>query len=259
MTDGTPIGEQAVQVAVADGVATVMLNRPHVLNALNHALRDGLIAAFETLGADAAVRVIVGEGAGRALSAGQDQKEAAMLDTEGAARRIAAYAALSRVIRALEKPLVAKMRGHAAGAGLQIALLSDLRIAGVSAKLGMTELKVGSVAMMGSALLRLLVGEAVMRRLILMADFIPADEARACNLVDEVVADDALDGRVAEIAARLKSYSPVAVRLTKRWWRTMADDVFERLAVESKASHAENHASGGLAAGAKVFLSTKRV
>ena len=247
----------AVRVVADGAVARIQLNRPRVLNAFNHDLRENLVAAVHKVHADDAVRVVVIEGEGRAFSAGQDQKEAATMDAEGAQRRMNAYSALFAGIRQLEKPLIAKIRGHAAGAGLQLALLSDLRIAGVSAQLGMTELKVGSVPMMGSAVLKILAGDAVMKRMVLMADFIPAAQALSYNLLHEVVPDDALDERVAEIAARLAAYSPVSMRLTKQWWRTLSDDVFEVLARESHKAHAENFAAGGMSEGARAFLKSK--
>src|SRR6185369_17838789 len=95
----------------------------------NHEQRTNLETAFRALDADDAVRVVVLTGSGRAFCAGQDQKESASMDSDGAHRRILGYASLYRTIRKFSKPIIARVHGYATGAGLQLALLSDLRIA----------------------------------------------------------------------------------------------------------------------------------
>ncbi len=246
-------------VAVEGPVATVTLSRPEVLNAINHEQRSNLARAFAALDGDADVRVIVVAGAGRAFCAGQDQRESAAMDAHGAARRIEGYAALYRVMRGMTKPLVARIQGYSTGAGLQVALLCDLRIAGPGAKLGMTELNVGSAAIMGSAFLLPLIGEAAMRRLVLLSDFVGAQDALAMNLVHQVLADDAaLDERIAQIAAGLASRPPLGVTLTKEWWRIMGDAQFEAAMAHARAAHARNYAAGGLSKGAQRFVEGAR-
>jgi len=246
-------------VAVDGPVATVTLNRPEVLNALNHAQRANLEHAFKALDADMEVRVIVLTGAGRAFCAGQDQKESAAMDAHGAARRIEGYASLYKVMRALRKPIIARIHGYATGAGLQLALLSDLRIAGPAARLGMTELNVGSAAIMGSAFLLSLVGEAAMRRIVLLSDFLGAQEARSLNLVHEVLPDDgALDARVTAIAQGLAGRPPLGIALTKQWWRVMGDAQFDAAMEHARQAHATNYAAGGLSQAAKNFVAGAR-
>lgn len=250
---------ETLAIRVDGAIATVTLSRPEVLNALNHAQRANLELAFQALDADAAIRAIVLTGAGRAFCAGQDQKESAAMDAHGAARRIEGYASLYRVMRGLSKPLVARIHGYSTGAGLQLALLSDLRIAGPAAKLGMTELNVGSAAIMGSAFLRPLVGEAAMRRIVLLSDFLGAAEALSLGLVHEVLPDDAaLDARVHEIATGLAGRPPLGIALTKAWWRTMGDAEFEAAMDHARQAHAKNYAAGGLSEAAKSFVSGAR-
>lgn len=246
-------------VDVTERIATVTLNRPDVLNAMNHAQRANLELAFKALDADPGVRVIVLAGAGRAFCAGQDQKESAAMDAHGAARRIEGYASLYKVMRGLSKPLIARIQGYSTGAGLQLALLCDLRLAGPAAKIGMTELNVGSAAIMGSAFLLPLIGEANMRRLVLLSDFIGAQQALDMNLVHEVLADDAaLDARVAEIAKGLAGRPPMGVALTKEWWRVMGDAQFEAAMDHARRAHAKNYAAGGLSEAAKSFVAGAR-
>lgn len=260
MTQMTIAGVTDTLVVDATGpVATVTLSRPQVLNAINHAQRANLELALKALDADAAVRVIVLAGAGRAFCAGQDQKESAAMDAHGAAQRIEGYASLYKVMRGLSKPLVARIHGYATGAGLQLALLSDLRIAGPAARLGMTELNVGSAAIMGSAFLLPLIGEANMRRLVLLSDFVGAQDALALGLVHEVLPDDAaLDARVKAIADGLAGRPPLGIALTKEWWRVMGDAQFDAAMDHARQAHAKNYAAGGLSAAAKSFVSGAR-
>jgi enoyl-CoA hydratase/carnithine racemase len=178
------------------------------------------------------------------------------MDHAASAQRIDDYMALYRTLRALRKPLLARINGVAAGAGLQIALMCDLRIGSTAARLGMTELKVGSVAVTGSALLRLHVSDAVMRRMVLLAEVLDAAQSLALGLLHEVCAHEALDARVAALCAQLAALPPTPLGLTKQWWSGMTDAAFEQAAAAAKAAHAENFASGSYSAGARRF--TKR-
>src|SRR5262249_28825707 len=158
------------QTDLVDHVATVALERPAVLNALNQEQRRNLELLFRALEVHDQVRVVVLRGAGSSFCSGQDQRETARMDAEAAAQRVEEYVAAYKALRALGKPVIARLHGYTSGTGLQLALLSDLRIATTGARLGMTELNVGSTAILGSALMRATVGEAVMRRLVLLAD-----------------------------------------------------------------------------------------
>lgn len=250
---------ETLVVEVASSVATLTLNRPNVLNAINHEQRQNLQFAFKALDADADVRVIILQGAGRAFCAGQDQKESARMDAHGASRRIEGYASLYATVRGISKPLIARINGYCTGAGLQLALLSDLRIASGVSKFGMTELNVGSAAIMGSAFLISVIGEASMRRLVLLSDFVPADEALTMKLVHEVLAADQLDARIQQIATGLVGRAPLGIALTKEWWRLMGDDAFNAAMEHARMAHAKNFAAGGLSAGAAKFVSREKV
>jgi len=247
-----------LHVDVQDKIATLTLDRPQVLNALNHQQRANLEAAFKALEADEAVRVIVLRGNGRAFCAGQDQKESATMDAAGAHRRIEGYSSLYTLMRSLSKPIIARLHGYATGAGLQLALLSDLRIASDDTKVGMTELNVGSAAIMGSAFLLPLIGEAEMRRLVMMSEFVPADKALAMKLVHEVLPADELDARVMEIATKMAGWPALGIALTKEWWRKMGDELFQASLDQARQSHARNFAAGGLSHGARKFLERAR-
>lgn len=250
---------ETLAVDVVDNIATLTLNRPNVLNAVNHEQRQNLQLAFKALDADPDVRVIILQGAGRAFCAGQDQKESASMDARGASQRIEGYASLYATVRSISKPLIARINGYCTGAGLQLALLSDLRVASDVAKFGMTELNVGSAAIMGSAFLMPVIGEASMRRLVLLSDFISASEALTMKLVHEVLAPGQLDARIQQIATGLVGRAPLGIALTKEWWRLMGDDEFNAAMDHARKAHAKNFAAGGLSAGAAQFVSREKV
>ena len=247
-----------VTLHVERASALITLDRPKAMNAFNAEQRKLFRAALLEADANEAVRVIVVTGRGKAFCAGQDQYESAAMDAAGSAARIESYLDLYRIFRALKKPVIARINGVAAGAGLQIALLSDLRIASTQARFGMTEFKVGSAAIVGSALLWPIIGEAATKRLVLLAEIASAEQSLALGLVHEVVADDALDARVAECSALMAGWSETSVAITKGWWKEMGDELFEKACDAARQGHATNFASGAYSAGAKKFTSRKR-
>ena len=247
-----------LSITLNGAVATLEMNRPQVMNAFDRAQRHRLDTALRALDVDDTVRVLVLTGRGRAFCAGQDQHESAAMDAAASAQRIDDYMALYRTLRALRKPIIARVNGVAAGAGLQIALMADLRIASAAARIGMTELKVGSVAVTGSFLLQAHVGEAAMRRLVLLAEVLDAQQSLQLGLLHEVHAEDALDARIAALGAQLATLAPGPLALTKQWWSAMSNDAFEAAAAAAKAAHAANFASGTYSAGAQRFSRRSR-
>jgi len=211
-----------------DKVAWLTLNRPNVLNAINSEMRQRLTSLLQEVDQDSGVRAIVLGGAGRSFCAGNDLRESANDSIEISLRNSEEYFLLYDTVRKLTKPLILRIHGHCTGAALQIALLADLRIGGSDAKIGMTELNVGMPVVIGSSLLMAVVGETVMRRLILLADFVPAGQALTYNLLHEVVANDSLDMRVTEIANGLAERSPAAIRLTKAWWNEITSPLIDK-------------------------------
>jgi enoyl-CoA hydratase/carnithine racemase len=240
-------------IEIAGPVATITMHRPQVMNAFDRAQRHRLDEALRALDASDDVRVLVITGRGRAFCAGQDQHESAAMDAAASGRRIDDYMALYRTLRALRKPIIARVNGVAAGAGLQIALMCDLRIGSTAARIGMTELKVGSVAVTGSFLLQAHVGEAVMRRLVLLAEVLDARQSLELGLLHEVHAETALDERIAALGEQLAALPPGPLGLTKQWWSAMSEQGFEAAAAAAKAAHASNFASGTYSAGAQRF------
>lgn len=241
-----------------DSILTLSLNRPEVLNAFNQEMRIALARALREADGDDTVRVIVLEGRGRAFSAGQDQRESATMADEQARARLDAYAEVADALRSCSKPIIAKIHGYAAGSAFQMALRADLRIAGTSARMGLTELNIGSVALNGSTIARQVLGEATMKRLVMTAELIDAAEAYRLNAVHEVVPDEQLDSRVAAIAGFLAGHDRFAVAVTKRWWQQMTEDELSRSREYAYSGHAANFEQGTSRRGAKKFVEGKR-
>ena len=207
----------AVLVRVDDGVMQITINRPDKLNAFNTEVRGGMISALTEAAASDDVRVIVIGGNGRAFSAGADVQEIRNRDHTGIDVDGEFYR-LFRLVHESPKPVIARWHGYVAGAALQISLLCDLRIAAENARIGMTEVNLGMPVLIGSALLSAVVGDGAMRRLILYADFVDGTEAHRMGLATEVHSEDFLEARIDEVARRLVSRNPEALRVTTLGW-----------------------------------------
>ncbi|MFC2015551.1 enoyl-CoA hydratase/isomerase family protein [Chloroflexota bacterium] len=253
------MGSDQLLVEVEDKIARLTLNRPEVLNALSHELKSSLAAALTQANSNPDVRVVVLQGAGdRAFSAGQDLSETRDLDEEGARHWIDGYDRLYSAIREMDKIVIAKINGYAVGAGFQLTLLSDLRIASDSAKVGMTEVNAGLPCITGTGLLWPIAGEADARRLVLTGDLVDAIEAKAMGLVHEVVAKGELSDRVDELASRLTEKAPGAIKLTKEWCRMQGEDNYRRTIQHALEAHASAYGSGEPAEYMSRFLKKKR-
>ena len=250
--------ERLVEVSTAGAIGYVTLNRPRVLNALNHDLRVELIRQLGVLNEDDTVRVVVLRGSGTSFCAGQDQRESAGMAADGAAQRITDYGELFQVVREMKKPTIARLEGYAAGAGLQLALHCDLRIASETAQLGMTELAVGSACITGSIALTFAAGIAVTRELIMLGGFIPAGKAHRLNLITEVCVPEELDERITNISSGLADSPPLAIELTKRWWRDSTQEQYDASIRHAHEAHAENYASGNLTKAAEQFVGKRK-
>jgi enoyl-CoA hydratase len=200
--------------SIESGIATVTLNRPKVLNALNAQMLVELDEEFASLALDRDVRVVLLTGAGeRAFAAGADIAELAQADAktgESLARR--GQGVFGRIER-LGKPVLACINGFALGGGCELAMACTLRLASETAKLGQPELNLGILpGYGGTQRLPRLVGQGAALKMILTGAMVPASEALRIGLVDEVVAPDRLMPRARELAAQIASMPPLAVR-----------------------------------------------
>jgi enoyl-CoA hydratase len=205
---------ETILVGVRDGVATVTLNRPQVLHALNAMVFDELERVFVELTATDAVRVVVVTGSGeKAFAAGADIREIAAADAslgELLARR---GQGVFRQIETCGKPVIALVNGFALGGGCELAMACTIRIASETAKMGLPEIKLGLIpGYGGTQRLPRLVGTAAALKMILTGEMVGAAEALRLGLVDEVVAPERLTARGEELATAIAGAAPLAVR-----------------------------------------------
>ena len=205
---------ETIDLDRTEGVATITVNRPDSLNALNTETLEALEEALDDA-RDARALVLTGAG-DDAFVAGADIAYMAELSVAEAQ----AYAELGhRVTDAIETfpaPVIAAVNGYAFGGGCELALASDLRVASERAVLGQTEIELGIVpGWGGTQRLSRLVGDERARRLVFFGERVDAQDAHQLGLVGEVVAHDELDGRVADMAAELAAKPKHALRAAK--------------------------------------------
>lgn len=218
-------------------VATVTINRPEVLNALNARVFDDLERAFTTLAADPSIRVVLLTGTGeKAFAAGADIKELALTDDASGERLALRGQAVMALMESSGKPVIACINGFALGGGCELALACTLRIASESARLGQPEAKLGLIpGYGGTQRLPRLVGPSAALRLILTADIIPAAEALRIGLVDEVVPAAALLDTARTLALKIAAQAPLAVAASMEAVRQGGDlPLGEALALEAR-------------------------
>jgi 2-(1,2-epoxy-1,2-dihydrophenyl)acetyl-CoA isomerase len=198
---------ETIQFAVADGVATLTLNRPDRLNSFTVDMHGEVAAALDQVERDAAVRTLVLTGAGRGFCAGQDLSDRAVAPGGDAVDLGASvelyYAPLIRRLTGLPKPVIAAVNGVAAGAGANIALACDIVIAARSAKFIQSFANIGLIPDSGGTwVLPRLVGQARALGLALTGEPLPAEKAEAWGLIWKCVDDDALVAEVGALADR---------------------------------------------------------
>jgi len=208
-----PVNYETLLCEVHGQIATVTLNRPKVLNALNAQVFDELEAVFTALSKDSTVRVILLTGAGeKAFAAGADINELAATDAISGEAKARRGQAVFRLIETCGKPVIACINGFALGGGCELAMACTLRLASETARLGQPEVKLGLVpGYGGTQRLPRLVGRSAALRLMLTGEMIGAAEALRIRLVDEVVSAERLIVRANELADAIVSMAPLAV------------------------------------------------
>jgi 2-(1,2-epoxy-1,2-dihydrophenyl)acetyl-CoA isomerase len=202
-------------VETQGGVRVLTLNRPDVLNAFNAEMGAALIDALRDAERDAEVRCVLLTAAGRGFSAGQDLREAPPGSLGDVLRT--RYNRIVLHMRAMEKPVVAAVNGVAAGAGCNVALAADLRIASDRASFIEAFSRIGLVPDSGGTwLLPRLIGIARAFELMLLGDAVDAATAERIGLVNRVVPHDELLPRALELAGRLAAGPTRAYGLIKR-------------------------------------------
>ncbi|HHY27446.1 MAG TPA: enoyl-CoA hydratase/isomerase family protein [Desulfitobacterium dehalogenans] len=207
---------ETILVDIADGIATVTLNRPEVLNALNSQVFNELGDAALELGADPSVQAVIITGGDKVFAAGADIKQMANLSAVDAAIGDKPSHRAFNLIEKIPKPVIASVAGFALGGGCELTLVCDVRIAADSAQFGLPEIKLGILpGAGGTQRLPRLIGAGKAKELIFSGDFINADEALRVGLVNKVVPADQLGEETLKMAKRFAAQGAVALRLAK--------------------------------------------
>lgn len=213
-------GTDELRYGVSDGIATITLNRPDRLNAFNVTMIDAWAARLRAAQADPAVHVVVVTGAGRAFCAGGDTARMGDGAPSGPELKRFLWEHVQQIpllLEAMDKPVIAMVNGIAAGAGLDMALMCDLRFAADTARFAESYVRMGLVPGDGGAwFLPRIVGLDRALELLWTGDSIDAAEAARIGLVTRVCPADELQERTYAFAARLAAGPPLAIRMIKR-------------------------------------------
>ncbi len=223
---------------VADGIATITLDRPDHLNAISGAMLASFSTAFREADTDTGVRVIILTGAGeRGFCSGLDLKEqgaragAGSLNgtaIAGATAKFALAASPPVVLHQTDKPVICALNGAAAGYGLDLALGCDIRVAAEHAKLAAVFTKRGVLPESGGTwLLPRLIGWAKAAELAFTGRTLSAREGLEWGLVNKVVPKESLMDEARALASEIARNAPLAVQATKRMMRLSLDETFE--------------------------------
>ncbi len=214
-----PAAPRTLALTPEPGWLTVTLNRPEARNALSAAMVEELTAVLAAAASDPAVRGLSLRGAGGVFCAGGDLKDMAGGDTDPAAAAAALSRAGGALFHALDRfprPVLALVEGPAMAGGLGLAAAADAVVATRSARLALTEVRLGLVAAQIAPMIVRRCGPAVARRLMLTAARLDGEAALACGLVDELVDDPAgLDAAEARLRSQVLAAAPGALAATK--------------------------------------------
>ena len=226
---------QTIILEKKDYIATITLNRPDRLNALNDQMVDELNDAFASADRDDETRVVVITGAGRAFCSGADLRE-----ERAGGRSEAVNTFADRIFTALniEKPVIASVNGVAVGGGCTMTLSCDITIASEAAKFQLPFTRLGICTELGSTyLLPRLVGMGKASELVLTSKMIDAKEAKEIGLVNQVVPASELVKTTYEMASSIAKLPPLAVQMNKRGLRqAMSTDLPSQLRYEALAT-----------------------
>jgi len=206
-----------IKVDESDGVGWVRINRPESLNSITIEVMRELNQAFQRIEEDENVRVAVltGEG-GKSFIAGGDIK---YMDGISASQLLNEQVEGQEIIRHIEelrKPVIAGINGYAFGAGTEIALACDLRIASERARFGLPEITLGIMpGYGGTQRLPRLIGSARAKELMMTGDIISAEEALRIGLVNRVVPHEELNNEIIKFAGKLRESAPLALQMIK--------------------------------------------
>ncbi|MBN2539334.1 MAG: enoyl-CoA hydratase/isomerase family protein [Deltaproteobacteria bacterium] len=200
-----------------DEIATIKLNRPKVMNAMNKQLWLDFQVALEDAKNDHEIKVLVITGEGRAFSTGADLKDSKDRTIEAYRDYLVELQEASRKIIRFEKPTIAAINGYALGSGYELGLACDIRIAAEDAKIGSPEARVTSSVTGGAMrLVQDLIGPGKAKELLFTAEYIDGREAERIGLVNKAVPLERLMDEAREMAKKMAANSSFSIKMIKR-------------------------------------------
>jgi enoyl-CoA hydratase/carnithine racemase len=225
-----------ISLTVTAGLASIRFERPHASNAMTSRLRLEMTDAMRVVKRLPDARALVITGAGTvAFSSGQDTSE--KVDPSHAAEWMTEWGDLYEAVLDLDIPTLAAINGFAAGGGLQVALLADMRVAAHDATICLNEIDKAIPAITGAALLAPLTSSSMIQDLILTGRSINGDEALQAGIVSRSIPRETFLREVAELGERLAAVSATAVKLNKDWWRVMRGDLLSEAIAAGRKAH----------------------
>jgi len=200
-----------------EGIATIKLNRPKVLNAMNKQLWLDFQVALEDVKNDPEIKVLIITGEGRAFSTGADLKDSKDRSIEDYRDYLVELQETSRTIIRFEKPIIAAINGYALGSGYELALACDIRLAAKEAKIGSPEARVTSSVTGGAMrLVQDLIGPGKAKELLFTSEYIDGSEAERIGLVNKAVPLDQLMEKTNEMAKKIAENSAFSIKMIKK-------------------------------------------
>lgn len=247
---------RTLEIEHKDGVATLWMNRPDVFNAFDETLIEELTAACQEVNADDSVRVVVLAGRGKHFSAGADlnwMKRASVASQAENFEDAKKFAHMLRTLSELDKPSIARVQGAALGGGTGLTAACDMAVASSDASFATSEAKFGIIPSVISPYVLRAIGPRQSLRYFQSAERFGAQRAYDMGLVQEVVALEQLDAKVAELVTALKTCGPKAQVAAKSLIRTVSnrpigDEVIHETATRISAIRATDEAKAGISA-----------
>jgi len=200
-----------------EGIATIKLNRPKVLNAMNKQLWLDFQVALEDVKNDPEIKVLIITGEGRAFSTGADLKDSKDRSIDDYRDYLVELQETSRTIIRFEKPIIAAINGYALGSGYELALACDIRLAAEEAKIGSPEARVTSSVTGGAMrLVQDLIGPGKAKELLFTSEYIDGIEAEKIGLVNKAVPLDQLMQKTKEMAKKIAENSAFSIKMIKK-------------------------------------------
>ena len=253
---------ETLDIAVANGVSVIRMNRPQVRNAFNEAMIAELTRAFQAADADKNVRAVVLAGHGPAFCAGADlnwMKKMSGYSPEENRADAMELATMLNTIYMMNKPTVARVHGPAFAGGMGLVAACDIAVAAAEAEFCLSEVKLGLTAATIGPYVVAAMGERQARRYFLSAERFSAAEARRIGLVHDIVPMAELDARVRALTDHLLAASPAAIAASKELIRRVAHGAIDQdMIADTAARIAAARASADGKEGIRSFLEKRK-